>query len=57
MKTSMKIMLNLGNTKKLIKKGKMPLRSFEELESKDIAISTHGDRILDLDREGNFMYT
>ena len=37
-------------------KGKMPLASFEELESEDIAISTDGDRISDLIREGNFMY-
>ena len=37
-------------------KGKMPLASFEELESEDIAISTDGDRIFDLVREGNFMY-
>ena len=35
----------------------MPLTSFEELESEDVAISTHGDRISDLVREGNFMYT
>ena len=35
----------------------MPLARFEELESKDIAISTDGDRISDLVREGNFMYT
>ena len=34
----------------------MPLASFEELESEDIAISTDGDRIFDLVREGNFMY-
>ena len=38
-------------------KGKMPLTSFEELESEDITISTDGDRIFDLIREGNFMYT
>ena len=38
-------------------KGKMPLASFEELESEDIAISIDGDRISDLVREGNFMYT
>ena len=37
-------------------KGKMSLASFEELESEDIAISTDGDRISDLVREGNFMY-
>ena len=37
-------------------KGKMPLSSFEELESEDIAISIDGDRISDLVREGNFMY-
>ena len=37
-------------------KEKMPLTSFEELESEDIAISTDGDRISDLVREGNFMY-
>ena len=36
--------------------GKMSLASFEELESEDIAISTDGDRISDLVREGNFMY-
>ena len=35
----------------------MPLTSFEELELEDIAISTHGDRISGLVREGNFMYT
>ena len=35
----------------------MPLARFEELESDDIAISTNGDRIFDLVREGNFMYT
>ena len=35
----------------------MPLTSFEELESEDIAISTDGDRISILVREGNFMYT
>ena len=35
----------------------MSLESFEELESEDIAISTDGDRIFDLVREGNFMYT
>ena len=34
----------------------MPLARFEEFESKDIAISTNGDRISDLVREGNFMY-
>ena len=34
----------------------MPLTSFEVLESEDIAISTNGDRIFDLVREGNFMY-
>ena len=38
-------------------RGKMPLASFEELESEDIAISTDGDRIFDLVREGNFMCT
>ena len=38
-------------------KGKMPLPSFQELESEDIAISTDGDRISDLVREGDFMYT
>ena len=38
-------------------KGKMPLAIFEELESEDISISTDGDRIFDLVREGNFMYT
>ena len=37
-------------------KGKMPLTSFEDLELEDIAISTDGDRISDLVREGNFMY-
>ena len=37
-------------------KGKMPLASFEELESEDIAISSDGDRISDLVTEGNFMY-
>ena len=35
----------------------MPLASFEELEWEDIAILTDGDRIFDLVREGNFMYT
>ena len=35
----------------------MPLASFEELESGDIAISTDGNGIFDLVREGNFMYT
>ena len=35
----------------------MPLASFEELESEDIAISADGDRIFDLVREGNFMDT
>ena len=35
----------------------MPLASFEELELEDIAISTDGDRISDLVREGSFMYT
>ena len=38
-------------------KGKMPLARFEELKSKDIVISTDGDRIFNLVREGNFMYT
>ena len=38
-------------------KGKMPLASFEELEPKDIAISTYGDRIFNLVRECHFMYT
>ena len=38
-------------------KGKMPLEIFEELESEDIAISTDSDRISDLVRENNFMYT
>ena len=38
-------------------KGKMSLASFEELEYEDIAISIDGDRISDLVREGNFMYT
>ena len=37
-------------------KWKIPFASFEELESEDIAISTDGDRISDLVREGNFMY-
>ena len=37
-------------------KGKMPLASFDGLESEDIAISIDGDRISDLVREGNFMY-
>ena len=37
-------------------KGKIPLASFEELESDDIVISTDGDRIFNLVREGNFMY-
>ena len=35
----------------------MLLASFEELELEDISISTDGDRISDLVREGNFMYT
>ena len=35
-------------------KGKIPLARFEELESEEIAISTDGDRISDLVREGNF---
>ena len=35
----------------------MSLASFEELEAEDVAISTDGDRIYDLVREGNFMYT
>ena len=34
-------------------KGKMPLASVEELESEEIAISSDGDRISDLVREGN----
>ena len=38
-------------------RGKIPLTSFDELESEDIAISTDGDRIFDLVRECNFMYT
>ena len=38
-------------------KVKMPLAIFEELEPEDIVISTDGDRISDLVREGNFMYT
>ena len=38
-------------------KEKMPLASFEELESEDIAISTDGDIISYLVIEGNFMYT
>ena len=38
-------------------KGKMPIVSFEELDSEDIAISIDGDRIFDLVREGNFIYT
>ena len=37
-------------------KGKLPLASFEELESEDVAISIDGDRISDLVREGKFMY-
>ena len=53
----MTIMLNLGNTTKLIKKKKCHSQAFEELESENIAISTDGDRIFDLVREGNFMYT
>ena len=35
----------------------MPLEIFEEMESEDIVISTNGDRISDLVREGNVMYT
>ena len=42
---------------KINQKGEMALASFEELESEDIAISTDSDRISDLVREGNFMYT
>ena len=42
---------------KINQKGKMSLTSFEELGSEDIAISTDGDRISDLVREGDFMYT
>ena len=38
-------------------KGKIPLTRFEELESEDIAISIDGNRISDLVREDNFMYT
>ena len=38
-------------------KGKIPLISFEQLELEDIGISTDGDRISNLVREGNFMYT
>ena len=34
-------------------KGKMPLASIEELESEEIAISSDGDRISYLVREGN----
>ena len=34
-------------------KGKMPLASIEELESEEIKISSDGDRISDLVREGN----
>ena len=41
---------------KINHRGKMPLASFEELESEDIAISIDGDRISDLVREGNFKY-
>ena len=33
--------------------GKMPIARFEELESKDISISSDDDRIQDLIREGN----
>ena len=38
-------------------KEKIPLAKFEELESEDNAISSDGDRISDLVREGNFMCT
>ena len=38
-------------------KQKLPLASFEDSESQDIALSTDCDRISDLVREGNFMYT
>ena len=38
-------------------KGKIPLASLEELESKDIPISSDGDRILDLVRKGNVIFT
>ena len=34
-------------------KGKMPLASIEELESKEIEISSDGNRISDIVREGN----
>ena len=38
-------------------KGKLPLASVEELESEDMSISTDGDRISDLVREGNLIHT
>ena len=38
---------------KINPKGKMPLASIEELESEEIKISSSGDRISDLVREGN----
>ena len=38
-------------------KGKLPLASVEELESEDMSISTDGDRIFDLVREGNLIHT
>ena len=53
----MTIMLKPLKHNKINLKGKMILASFEELESEDIAISTDGDRIYDLVRDGNFMYT
>ena len=38
---------------KINPKGKMPLASIEELESEEIKLSSDGDRISDLVREGN----
>ena len=35
----------------------MPLESVEELESKEIVVSYDGDRISDLVREGNMIFT
>ena len=37
--------------------GKLQLASVEELESEDMSISTDGDRISNLVREGNLIHT
>jgi hypothetical protein len=50
-------MLKLGNIHKLIQRGKCPLASLEEMESNETTMSTDGDRVSDLVREGKMNCT